>query len=112
MLRQEIESMLESCRDSLARLEEEYATAEDAGAEALSLDRLQRLVVAYARLVAPLREYLEQEKTGARNPMRLATKIDAFIHDIETLEADAGLHPTKREAAELAMLARGLERDV
>lgn len=110
-LRQEVEASLDACRDSLARLEEEYATAEDAGADATTLDRTQRLVVAYANLVAPLRDYLEQEKRGNRNPRRLAGKIDAIAHRLETLDPDSGLHPTPEEAAELALLARSAQPD-
>ncbi len=110
-LRSEIESTLLACRDSLARLEEEYAAAEDAGADASGLERTQRLVVAYAQLVSPLRDFLEQEKRGAANPVRLASKIDTFVQEIESLEADSGLHPTPEEAAELAVLARTAQPD-
>lgn len=108
-LRQEVEATLEACRDSLARLEEEFAKAEDAGADSATLARTQKLVVAYANLVAPLRDYIEQEKRGNRNPNRLAGKVDAIAQRLERIGPDSGLHPTPEEAAELAMLARAVQ---
>lgn len=110
-LRQEVEATLEACRDSLARLEQEFTKAEDAGADPSTLARTQELVVAYANLVAPLRDYLEQEKRGSRNPARLAVKIDAIAQRLEGIGPDSGLHPTPEEAAELAMLARAAQAE-
>lgn len=108
-LRKQVEATLEACRDSLARLEEEFSAAEDAGADETGLARTQQLVVVYAQMVAPLREYLEQEKRGNRNPSRLASKIDGLARRLEALDPDSGLHPTPEEATELALLARGAQ---
>lgn len=94
------------CRDTLALLEERYERHEDSGGQADDLARLQRLVVAYSRLVAALREYIEFERMGTPFPRKLADRIEAFVTAVEAEGPEPGVSPGPEEGRHLAHTAR------